>query len=55
MFVFDLGGGTLDATLLQATKDGLYVLATEGSKNIGGKNFDEAIMQLVKEQHVHRD
>jgi molecular chaperone DnaK len=52
IFVFDIGGGTLDATLLQATPEGLYVLATEGSKNIGGKNFDDAIMQLVRDQFM---
>ncbi len=52
IFVFDIGGGTLDATLLHATPKGLYVLATEGSKNIGGKNFDEAIMGLVREQFL---
>ena len=50
LFVFDLGGGTLDATVLQATETGLYVLATEGAANIGGKNFDEAIMDLIREQ-----
>ena len=50
LFVYDLGGGTLDATILQATETGLYVLATEGAANIGGKNFDEAIMALIQEQ-----
>jgi len=50
LFVFDLGGGTLDATILQATSAGLFVLATEGSTNIGGKNFDDVIMGLVREQ-----
>ncbi len=51
IFVFDIGGGTLDATVLQATPDGLYVLATEGAKNIGGKNFDEVIMGIVEDQY----
>jgi len=50
LFVFDLGGGTLDATVLQATPEGLFVLATEGSTNLGGKNFDELIMDIVREQ-----
>jgi len=51
LFVFDLGGGTLDATLLQSTPEGLYVLATEGSDNLGGRNFDELIMNLVRAQY----
>ncbi|MFN7564289.1 MAG: Hsp70 family protein [Prosthecobacter sp.] len=50
IFVFDLGGGTLDATILQASPSGLYVLATEGTDNLGGKNFDEVIMDIVREQ-----
>lgn len=51
LFVFDLGGGTLDATVLQASSEGLYVLATEGADNIGGKNFDDVIMDIVREQY----
>lgn len=47
LFVYDLGGGTFDATILQASPDGLYVLATEGTNTIGGRNMDEAVMELV--------
>ncbi len=50
IFVFDIGGGTLDATILSATPDGLYAIATEGADNIGGKNFDEIIMGIVADQ-----
>lgn len=50
LFVYDLGGGTFDATLLQSAQDGLYVLATDGQHDLGGKTVDEAIMgQLVNE------
>lgn len=51
IFVFDIGGGTLDATILSATPDGLYAIATEGADNIGGKNFDELIMGIVADQY----
>lgn len=47
LFVYDLGGGTFDATLLQASKNGLFVLATEGVASIGGKLFDELIMKSM--------
>ncbi|MFU8848487.1 MAG: Hsp70 family protein [Opitutales bacterium] len=50
IFVFDIGGGTLDATILSATPDGLYAIATEGADNVGGKNFDELIIAQVAEQ-----
>jgi molecular chaperone DnaK len=50
MFVYDLGGGTFDATLLQSTDQALYALATEGSNQIGGKNVDEMLMALVAQE-----
>jgi molecular chaperone DnaK len=54
MLVYDLGGGTFDATLLQTSPEGLYVLATFGSDKVGGKRFDEAIMQAVAEDFRRR-
>lgn len=51
IFVFDLGGGTLDATILQTSPNGLDVLATEGATNVGGKNFDDIIMDVVRTQY----
>lgn len=50
LFVYDLGGGTFDATLMQASPKGLYVLATDGARDIGGKRFDEKIMGAVAEE-----
>jgi molecular chaperone DnaK len=50
LLVYDLGGGTFDATVLHVGTDGLYALATEGTSDLGGKNFDEAIMALIAEQ-----
>jgi molecular chaperone DnaK (HSP70) len=51
LFVFDLGGGTLDCTVLQSTADGLYVIATEGAGTVGGKNFDEVLMEIALSQY----
>ncbi len=47
LFIYDLGGGTFDATILHASPDGLRVLATEGAVDVGGKAFDEAIMDEI--------
>lgn len=52
LFVYDLGGGTFDATLLQSEKDGLYVLATDGQHDLGGKTVDEAVMQQVIDEYM---
>lgn len=55
LLVYDLGGGTFDATLLQSAEAGLYALATEGCNTLGGKNIDEALMAWAAEeyQQVH--
>lgn len=50
LFVYDLGGGTFDATLLQSADQGLYALATEGSNHVGGKNVDEMLMALIADE-----
>jgi molecular chaperone DnaK len=50
ILVYDLGGGTFDATVLHVDSKGLYALATDGASDLGGKNFDEAIMRMVADQ-----
>ncbi len=48
--VYDLGGGTLDVTILE-TLNGLYrVLSTCGDTHLGGDDFDQALMQWVLEK-----
>ncbi len=50
--VYDLGGGTLDVTILELL-NGLYrVLATCGDTHLGGDDFDQAIMQWVLEKFI---
>jgi len=42
ILVYDLGGGTLDLSLLLLTNDNvLEIKETGGSMTIGGANFDE--------------
>ena len=50
LFVYDLGGGTFDATVLQRTTDGLAVLATSGVDDLGGKRFDELLVDMFADQ-----
>lgn len=49
LFVYDLGGGTFDATVVQVSPDGVHVLATEGSNRVGGIHIDERIVDQVAE------
>lgn len=50
LMVYDLGGGTFDATLLSMDSNGVYVLAKDGLTEMGGKEFDEAIAEMILEQ-----
>jgi actin-like ATPase involved in cell morphogenesis len=50
ILVFDWGGGTLDLTLCRIMGDGAVQLMNDGTDEVGGDRFDEAIMNhLVKE------
>ena len=46
--VYDLGGGTFDATVLRTTGKGFEILGTpEGIEGLGGIDFDEAVFNHV--------
>jgi YVTN family beta-propeller protein len=46
--VYDLGGGTFDATVLRRTAEGFEIVGTpEGVERLGGTDFDEAILAHV--------
>ncbi len=50
ILVYDLGGGTFDVSLLELN-DGVYnVLATSGDSELGGDDWDNAIVQLLIEK-----
>lgn len=46
--VYDLGGGTFDATLLKFSENVFQVLATDGIANFGGIDLDKAISDHYK-------
>src|SRR6266540_4027795 len=43
--IYDLGGGTFDATVVRRTQSGFEVLAEEGLADVGGLDFDHAIVE----------
>ena len=50
--VYDLGGGTLDVTVLELL-NGLYrVLSTCGDTHLGGDDFDQALMRWMAEKFL---
>lgn len=48
LLVFDLGGGTFDVTLMNRGEGGeTEVVATSGDRELGGADFDEAILERM--------
>jgi actin-like ATPase involved in cell morphogenesis len=46
--VYDLGGGTFDATVLRARQQGMEILGTpEGVERLGGIDFDDSVLTFV--------
>ena len=50
ILVYDLGGGTFDVTLLEMFDGVLEVKASSGDNQLGGKDFDEKIMDWLISQ-----
>jgi molecular chaperone DnaK len=49
VLVFDLGGGTFDATLVDLGGSDIKVLATHGDHRLGGKDWDDEIIKHMAE------
>jgi len=50
VLVYDLGGGTFDVTVMRISQGQFDVLATEGNRNLGGFDWDNALMKYINEQ-----
>jgi molecular chaperone DnaK len=48
VLIYDLGGGTFDASLLKMTGRLNEVVFSEGIQRLGGDDFDEAILKVVR-------
>jgi molecular chaperone DnaK len=51
ILVYDLGGGTLDVTILNVEGDNIRILTSEGARHLGGSNFDEMLLEAYAEQY----
>lgn len=47
ILVYDLGGGTFDVSLVEISSDELRVIATSGDHRLGGKDWDDRILQYL--------
>jgi molecular chaperone DnaK len=50
VMVYDLGGGTFDISLARVSPDGVEVIGTDGNHNLGGKDWDDRLVQYLCEQ-----
>merc|ERR1719149_472840 len=48
ILIFDLGGGTFDATVLNLDSGVFQVLATGGDTRLGGEDFDNTLVDYLK-------
>ena len=52
ILVYDLGGGTLDVTILEIDDDdNVRILLSEGARRLGGNNFDDMLLEMYAQQY----
>lgn len=51
VLVYDLGGGTFDITVMNIVGSNISVVCTGGDDQLGGKDWDEALMSYVTERY----
>ena len=51
VLVYDLGGGTFDITVMNIVGSNISVVCTGGDDQLGGKDWDEALMSYVIERY----
>jgi molecular chaperone DnaK len=50
VFVFDLGGGTFDVTIMRIENHTISMIATNGDHRLGGKDWDDVIVNWVADE-----
>ena len=50
LFVFDLGGGTFDITIISINDGKFNVGATGGDSTLGGRDFDNLLMEFLTQE-----
>lgn len=51
VLVYDLGGGTFDITVMNISGNNISVVCTGGDDQLGGKDWDEKLMEYVTERY----
>ncbi|HEV3006005.1 MAG TPA: Hsp70 family protein, partial [Pirellulales bacterium] len=54
VLVYDLGGGTFDVTVMQIKGTEFNALATDGDVQLGGRDWDQRLVDFVSEQFLQQ-
>ncbi|WP_374123602.1 Hsp70 family protein [Leptotrichia hongkongensis] len=54
ILVYDLGGGTFDVTIMRISSDKIQVICSDGDHDLGGKNWDEVLIEYLSDQFVKK-
>ena len=54
LLVYDLGGGTFDVTLLEYSNKVFKAMATDGDIFLGGRDFDERLINIIAKRFSDR-
>jgi molecular chaperone DnaK len=54
ILVYDLGGGTFDVTVMEITGRDFVALATDGDVRLGGRDWDQRLVDCVAEDFVRK-
>jgi molecular chaperone DnaK len=52
MMIYDLGGGTFDATIARVHDQNVECIASQGDAVLGGKDFDRAVLDLIRKSYM---
>lgn len=55
IMIFDLGGGTLDVTIMEFADGTFTVLSTSGDTHLGGRDMDESIVKYISGEFQKRE
>src|SRR5690606_19025155 len=55
ILVYDLGGGTFDVTIMRINADSIEVVCSDGNHELGGKDWDEAIMRYLASEFANEN
>lgn len=54
LFVYDLGGGTFDTTIMRVGGGKVEVVAIDGNRTLGGADWDQALIDLISEKFIEQ-